>query len=275
MAEVPERATSSITFGRAVFAVVVAFLLAQLLGQLAAEVARAVTHSSRDAITASVVVPSMMASEGGLLLVALLVPLTASLPVRSALGLQTANLPVLVAAALGTVMLGPIGDRAMSLLSELFPSFTLGVVPALHELAQSLPLIWLWPSFALLPGLAEELLFRGVLQRSLRNKRLGIVVAGCAFALFHIDPVHVVGVLPLGLFLSWAAARSSTTVSVFAHVLNNSVAILSIQHAELDVGYGSDKPLPTEWVLVSLVLFALAAYSLARLTRTPTQTPIA
>lgn len=262
--------TAPITLGRAALAVVLAFLIAQLFGKLAADVARAVTHASDTDLSASVVVPSMLASEGGLLLVALLVPLTASLPVRATLGLQAARLSVVVAAAVGTIMLGPLGDRAMTLLTELFPDFTLGVVPTLHELAHDLPMAWLWPSFALLPGLAEELLFRGVLQRSIRSRRAGIVVAGCAFALFHVDPVHVVGVLPLGLFLSWVASRSCTTVTVFAHMLNNSIALLSIQHAELDVGYGSEHALPTEWLALSLCVFALAAYAVARLTRAGT-----
>ena len=262
-----ERAAPPFTFARAMFAVVVGFLVAQLLGQLAAQVARAVLHLGPRENTPFVIVPSMLASEGGLLLVSLLVPLTAAKPVRSALGLHGAPLPVYIATAVGTVMLGPVGDRLMTLFSEHFPELTLGVLPALHELARSLPLPLLWPTFALLPGVAEELLFRGVLQRSIPSRRVGIVAAGCAFAAFHVDPVHVVGVLPLGLFLSWSAARSCTTVSIVAHVLNNSVAVLSLQHAELDVGYGSDKALPTEWVLVSLLIFAAAAYALARLTR--------
>lgn len=262
-----ERAIPPFTFGRAMFAVVVGFLVAQLLGQLAAQVARAVLHAEPGAMTPGVFVPSMLASESGLLLVSLLVPLTAAQPVRPALGLRSAPLPVFVAAALGTVMLGPVGDRLMTVFSELFPDLTLGVVPALHEIARNLPLPLLWPTFALLPGVAEELLFRGVLQRSIPSRRVGMVVAGCAFAMFHADPVHVVGVLPLGLFLSWAAARSCTTVSVVAHVINNSIALLSIQHADLDVGYGSDTKVPTEWVIVSLILFAGAALTLARLTR--------
>lgn len=263
----PGRTRAPVSFGRAVFAVFVAFLVAQLFGQLAADVARSITHAGRDALDAAVVVPSMLASEAGLLLVAFVVPLSAAQPVFESLGLTPARLPVLVAAAVGTVMLGPLGDRLMSLLSEIFPNFTLGVVPALHELAQALPLHWLWPTFALFPGVAEELLFRGVLQRSVASRRAGILIAGCAFALFHVDPVHVVGVLPLGLFLSWAAARSCTTVSVFAHVLNNSVAIFSIHQADLDVGFGTENELPIEWLLLSLLIFALAAYTLARLTR--------
>jgi membrane protease YdiL (CAAX protease family) len=264
--DVTERATPPFTFGRALFAVVAGFFIAHLLGVLAAQIARSLLHVAPGVMTPGVIVPSMLASEGGLLLVSVLVPLTAAKPVRAGLGLHSAPLPVFVAAAVGTVTLGPVGDRLMTLLSELFPDLTLGVVPALHELARSLPLPLLWPTFALLPGLAEELLFRGVLQRSIPSRRVGIVVAGCAFALFHVDPVHVIGVLPLGLFLSWAAARSCTTVSVFAHVVNNSIALLSIQNADLDVGYGSDKAVPTEWVITSLVLFACAAYALARMT---------
>jgi len=260
-------APTRISLGLAAAALFVAFITAQLFGKLAGDVARAVTHAADNAMTAGVVVPSMLASELALLVVSLLVPLVAAKPVRESLGLTAVSLPVVVLAGLGTVMLGPIGDWAMSVFSELFPKLTLGVVPSLHELAQRLPLAWLWPSFALLPGMAEELLFRGVLQRSFERKALGIAVAGSAFALFHVDPVHVIGVLPLGVFLSWVAARSCTTVTIVAHVLNNSIAVLAIRHAELDVGFGSDRPLPTSWLLVSLMLFALCALALYQLTR--------
>ncbi|MET0385296.1 MAG: CPBP family intramembrane glutamic endopeptidase, partial [Polyangiales bacterium] len=256
-----------ISLGFALLALLVAFVLAQLFGKLAGDVARQVTHASAGALTAGVVVPSMLASELALVLVSVLVPLLAARPVRESLGLEGAAPAVMLATGVGTVMLGPLGDKLMSVFSTYFPDLTLGVVPALHELAQRLPLIWLWPTFALLPGLAEELLFRGVLQRAVPGPRAAVLVSGCAFALFHVDPVHVVGVLPLGLFLAWAAARSSTTVTIAAHVLNNSVALLALQHAELDVGFGAERALPTEWLLVSLVVFAAAAYTLAQLTR--------
>jgi membrane protease YdiL (CAAX protease family) len=255
-----------VSWGVALVALIVAFVLAQLFGKLAGDVARSITHASANALTAGVVVPSMLASEMALVIVSLVVPLAAARPVRAALGLYAADPGVIAATALGTVMLGPIGDRLMSLFSEHFPNWTLGVVPTLHDLAQRLPLLWLWPTFALLPGLAEELLFRGVLQRSIRRRRLAIAVSGCAFALFHVDPVHVIGVLPLGLFLAWSAARSCTTVTIMAHVINNSVALFTIQSSDLDVGYGSEHPLPTEWLLISLCVFALAALAVLRWT---------
>ena len=256
-----------ISLGFAAGALIAAFLLAQLFGKLAGDVARAITHAADGTMTAGVVIPSMLASELALLLVSVVVPLAAAKPVRETLGLQLASAPVILVTALGTVMLGPIGDRAMSLFSELFPHLTLGVVPSLHDLAQRLPMVWLWPTFALLPGMAEELLFRGVLQRSFHRRGLGIAVAGTAFALFHVDPVHVIGVLPLGLFLSWAAARSCTTVTIVAHVINNSIAVLAIRHSELDVGYGAERPLPDSWLAVSMSVFLLCALALVQLTR--------
>jgi membrane protease YdiL (CAAX protease family) len=250
----------------ALFALVAGFILAQLAGKLVGDVARAITHARGSSLTAGVVVPSMLASELALLLVALIVPLSAAVPLRRSLGLRPAHPAVFVAAGIGTVMLGPLGDFLMGVLSRLLPDFTLGVVPTLHDLAQRLPVVWLWPTFALLPGLAEELLFRGVLQRAIRARTASILVSGCAFALFHADPVHVVGVLPLGLFLAWAAARSSTLVTIFAHVLNNTLALVAIQSETLDVGYGSERPMPITWLLFSLGLFAASAVWLAQLT---------
>jgi membrane protease YdiL (CAAX protease family) len=263
----------------ALFALLAGFILAQLAGKLVGDVARAVTHA-RSPLSAGVVVPSMLASELALLLVALVVPLSAALPLRQALALEPARAEVFVAleparaevfvaAGIGTVMLGPLGDFLMGVLSRLLPDFTLGVVPTLHELAQRLPAAWLWPTFALLPGLAEELLFRGVLQGAVRGRVASILVSGGAFALFHADPVHIVGVLPLGLFLAWAAARSSTLVTIFAHVLNNTLALVAIQSESLDVGYGSERPMPTTWLIFSLVLFAASAVWIARLTPAP------
>jgi membrane protease YdiL (CAAX protease family) len=254
-----------VSLGLALLALVAGFILAQLVGKLVGDIARAITHA-HGSLATGVVVPSMLASELALLLVALVVPLSAALPLREALGLHAAKPEVFVAAGVGTVMLGPLGDFLMGLLSQFLPDFTLGAVPALHDLAQRLPVVWLWPTFALMPGLAEELLFRGVLQRSVRARGASIVLSGCAFALFHADPVHVVGVLPLGLFLAWVAARSSTLVTIFAHVLNNTLALVAIQSETLDVGFGSERPLPTAWLLVSMLAFAAAAAWLARST---------
>jgi uncharacterized protein len=266
----PKPRRERLTLGQALVALAIAFVAAHLVGRMTAEVAHAVT-GQRSALATGVVVPAMLLSQATLLLVALLAPLLAALPLREALGLYPARLHVLGAATLGTVMLGPLGDRLMSELSARFPQLNLGVVTALNELAAQLPLGLLWPTFALMPGLAEELLFRGVLQRSLSRTRWAIPISGAAFALFHVDPVHVIGVLPLGLFLAWTAQRYGTFVTMVAHVLNNSVALLAIKNGALEVGYGSDQALPTSWLLASLLLVTVAVVILAREPRASTQ----
>jgi membrane protease YdiL (CAAX protease family) len=251
-----------------VAAVIAAFLLAQLLGALAVNIADAVLHPAARDARASVahVIPPMLASELALILVSLATPLIASLSLRETLDLRPHRLHVFLAAALGTVMLGPLGDTLMTELSIHFPKLTLGVVPELHEIAEHLPLVALWPTFALVPGVAEELLFRGVLQGALGRTFVAAAISGVAFAFFHIDPVHIAGVLPLGLFLSWVAYRSSTLVSMFAHVANNSLAVFSIHSAVLDVGYGTGREVPLSWLAASLLVFVAAAAIIAQAT---------
>ena len=112
--------------------------------------------------------------------------------------------------------------------------------------------------------MAEELLFRGVLQRSVAPGVLAVGLSGVGFALFHVDPVHVAGVLPLGLFLAWVGQRASTRVTVLAHVLNNSFALLAIKSEALDVGYGTERDLPPLWLAGSLVGVAICAWVVAR-----------
>jgi membrane protease YdiL (CAAX protease family) len=161
----------------------------------------------------------------------------------------------------------------MTMFAKLFPDLTLGVLSALHDLAKRLPLPWLWPTFALLPGLSEELLFRGVLQSALIRPWVAVIVSGCAFALFHVDPVHVIGVLPLGLFLAWVRQRSSTSVTIVAHVVNNSVALLAIQSTQFDVGFGTDSELPPSALAASVLAFVLAAWVVLRHTSDAAPTP--
>jgi membrane protease YdiL (CAAX protease family) len=252
-------------------AVFAAFLLAQLFGALAGNIADAVLHPAAHGggVDVAHVIPPMLASEFALILVSLVTPLMASMALRESLNLEPDRPQVFLAAAVGTVMLGPLGDRLMTELTRHFPSWTLGVVPTLHELASHLPLIALWPTFALVPGVAEELLFRGVLQGALGRTFLAAMISGVAFAAFHVDPVHIVGVLPLGLFLSWVAYRSSTLVSMFAHVANNSLAVFSIHSAVLDVGYGTGREVPVSWLAASLLICAAMVAIIAQSTRRP------
>jgi membrane protease YdiL (CAAX protease family) len=163
-----------------------------------------------------------------------------------------------------------LADTLMQAMAVYAPDSTFNVLEGLHGLARSQPVWLLWPALALLPGVSEELLFRGLLLRSFTAPAIGVLASGVAFALFHVDPRHIAGVLPLGLFLSWVASRSSTSVTIFAHIANNTMALVATHVAALDVGYGTERPMPEPWLPVSLGLFALCVLEIARVSRRPT-----
>jgi membrane protease YdiL (CAAX protease family) len=230
--------------------------------------ARGMTAEQLDR-SAMVIVPALMVSGLSLTAVALIGAATSGVRLRDALGLRPAPPACFAAAAFGTVMLGPAADFMMRLAEKFFPDFSLGVVPMLHELVRNVPLIIAVPAFALAPGISEELMFRGLLQNAAGRGLLGIMVSALAFSAFHLDPHHVAGVLPLGFFLAWVGARCGTLVTIFAHVLNNAVAIAAVHSETLSVGYGTDKEMPWPWLPASLLLVAASVFVITRATQPP------
>jgi len=259
--------------GKATLWVLLAGALAQIAGAFVSSLMRVWVAGSAaagsDAALATapaVMVPALVASACALLAVVALVPPLYGISFRSALGLWPASPVVFVAGAVGTVMLSPTADALMRTMDALFPTWTLGVVPLLDRLVAEGSLWWVVPVFALLPGVSEELLFRGILQRALGAGALAIVASGVGFALFHVDPHHVVGVLPLGLFLAWVGARAGTLVTVVAHAANNAVAIAAAQSQVLQLGYREEQPMPAHWVPLSLLVVGVCAWIIRRRT---------
>lgn len=81
---------------------------------------------------------------------------------------------------------------------------------------------------ALVPAIAEELLFRGLVQRDLEKVTGGIraaVIAGVIFALYHLNPFSIVPLIVLGVFFGYVVHRSQNiTLAMIAHFLNNFLA---------------------------------------------------
>lgn len=249
-----------------------------LVGQAASVVAVQISLSVAGAETQAeiqkmmgklpVLAPALLVSSGTLLLIALLAPLAHGLKPKRALALRSAPATTYVAAVVGTLALAPVADFFMSWAQRLAPDFTFGAVDSLHDLASTSPPLLLWPLLALMPGLGEELLFRGLLQRAARRGMQAILISGVGFAAFHVDPHHVAGVLPLGLFFAWVAERTgSTVVTVVAHIANNSASIAATRVSELDVGYGTEQQMPISWVIVGFAVSMCCAWLIARETR--------
>lgn len=82
----------------------------------------------------------------------------------------------------------------------------------------------------ILPGVCEELIFRGVVLQGLRKNfsdGVAIVVSALMFALFHTNLQQLIYPFILGLILAWIAIRSgSLIVSIIVHTTNNFIVIL-------------------------------------------------
>jgi len=76
-----------------------------------------------------------------------------------------------------------------------------------------------------LPGICEEIFFRGFAQTSLwrlKGKWFGIIIASLLFAILHGNPWYFHLYFLLGFFLSWTYSVSATLiVPIACHILNN------------------------------------------------------
>lgn len=92
---------------------------------------------------------------------------------------------------------------------------------------------------ACLPALAEEFMFRGVIQKELiRGIGVigGIIVTALLFALTHFQPVHFIGLFFFGLILGLLRFWSGNLwYSVLGHFINNASVFITV--------YRSDEPL--------------------------------
>ena len=232
-----------------------------------------ITRLQADPLGSPFVFVPMLAATGLMQsIIALLVPAAARAPILPTLGLDRAPVAAMFLAPIGALALGPVSDLLASTFLELLPSLNMGNLEAITKMAEAAPFPVMFLLMAVFPGFSEELLFRGLLQRSIRRTPIAIVVSAVAFACAHLDPPHVVAVLPMGLYLAWVAHRTdSTWPTIVAHVVNNGLAIAATRFSVLQVGQGTDTPLPLWWLPVGGAVCAacLVAISLATPKRVP------
>ena len=133
-------------------------------------------------------------------------------------------------------------------------------VKAQYELimkaGSSLGMAWKFLILCLLPGLCEEVFFRGFCQGSLAA-RLGntkaILVTAVIFALLHGNPWYLHLYIFLGILFGWVfAVTGSLWASILCHVLNNSWTFFN--HAR-----GFELPLKGESFFVNAAIFLWGA----------------
>jgi membrane protease YdiL (CAAX protease family) len=145
---------------------------------------------------------------------------------------------------IGTPVVGIISSEILSLfVNELSDNLQLIESLMRAHLARSLPLLLVL--VAVVPGFVEEVMFRGYLQTRLAERYsplAAITVSALIFSAAHLDPLHGIGVFPLGLWLGLVAWRAdSIWPAVLCHAANNTLALLSLKfQPEEKVGVAMD-----------------------------------
>lgn len=116
---------------------------------------------------------------------------------------------------------------------------------------------------AVVPAVAEEFLFRGLVQRSIELKAGGLkaaIIAGFIFGAYHLNPFGIIPLVALGVFFGWLVYRSDNlTIAIAAHFFNNFIACTAIylQMGEDFIVLAPGGGATPAVVLANFVLFAL------------------
>ena len=136
-------------------------------------------------------------------------------------------------ALLGGATISLIPSLAVTKLAQAFPSLKpqeLGIVSEFfaNGIGPLQAILFMCIIFVIPP--IEELIFRewgwGLVSRYLSPERTWVFTS-ILFALVHLEPLHVLGLLPLSLFLGWLRLETGDIrSSIVAHCTNNAVACL-------------------------------------------------
>ena len=145
-----------------------------------------------------------------------------------------------------------------------------GILPALVLLLVILVI-------ALIPAIVEEVLFRGLVQRSFEiglGRLRGVLLTGIIFGAYHLNPFSLIPLIALGVYLGFLAMRANSLwVSIAAHFYNNAAACIAIFLQQDDDAIVTGNPnqmslamlLGTFWFFG--VIFLLSTYYFVHITK--------
>ncbi|ACK69077.1 Abortive infection protein [Gloeothece citriformis PCC 7424] len=117
---------------------------------------------------------------------------------------------------------------ASSIIYRLWPAYRRSADAYLELVIR--PLIWpdlIW--LGLLPGLSEELLFRGVMLPALGGNLIAVILSSCLFGILHLSGTqqwpYVVWATIVGFALGYSILiTGNLLVPIIAHIITNLVA---------------------------------------------------
>jgi len=111
---------------------------------------------------------------------------------------------------------------------------------------------------AVVPGICEEVFFRGYIQRRAERSwgvAWGIAFSGIIFGVFHLRLTEALPLCALGLYMAYLVwCTGSIWVPITVHFINNAAALVQGRISGEDMLEPTAIPWP--WVLLGLVVFA-------------------
>lgn len=180
-------------------------------------------------------------------------------------------------------------DQVKEMMEEMYRMLT-----AAHSLPEFFFVVLV---IAATPAVCEELLFRGLIQRTLedeplqdstapklqQNSKRGLsaaIIAGIIFAMYHLNPFTLVPLAVLGIYFGFVVYRTQNIItSMAAHFFNNFLACLAV-YLQLKDDFIAIAPMsePSTTILTvnfvaCAVVFIAATYYLIRSTSHKHQQP--
>ncbi|HPG84882.1 MAG TPA: type II CAAX endopeptidase family protein [bacterium] len=158
--------------------------------------------------------------------------------------------------ALPVMILGDELDRLIAIFFPLPSWFDVGDLMSIHSLSDGFLIIG---NGVIVAAIAEEMLFRGLIQRSLERMHdiaTAIALSAIIFAMFHFNIWWMIQITLLGLVLGYIAWRSdSIWPAILIHGFNNLLSILAANAAEEKLAwYTSGEHVHWIWLAASLLL---------------------
>ena len=116
---------------------------------------------------------------------------------------------------------------------------------------------------ALIPAVAEETLFRGLVQGSFEEgltPMKGVILTGVIFGAYHLNPFSFIPLAVLGIYLGFIVLKANSLwVSVAAHFYNNLFACLAtyFHYGDNDIVLGDPQKMSTGMLLLGFWFFGL------------------
>ena len=177
--------------------------------------------------------------------------------------LNRINGPIFIYTIIISLAVFVISDALDRFVGNLFPMPVewLEAMKALVRIDTPLQALLLFVSAVLIAGFAEEMLFRGMLQRTLeiyREPAIAIVLSSVFFAVAHFNPWTALQITFLGLALGYLTWKSDSILpGVFLHATNNLLSIVLMNTSETRLAwYGTEKQVNMIWLFLALALIA-------------------